>query len=137
MLARRIAAGLVAFVVLLGVLRGGSRYVYCPMMAAVMTAPCCASETPDEHDDGHEDPAPVALREGGCCEGRTLARLPSAATSGAPAMLEPPVFVALLPAAALRVEPAPLAWPQPRLHEDRAGPMRAARHRAELMVFLS
>ena len=127
----RLAAAFVAVAMLVGVLRAGATYVYCPSMDRVMDAPCCAGDRRAHHDDT----GPAQLRSRDCCEQHVLAKLPTAGiTSPAPHLATP----TLVPAVAT-------PGPDPRRpvadvllrfdHEGRAGPAVAARHRAELMVF--
>ncbi|HSO39596.1 MAG TPA: hypothetical protein VLT33_44020 [Labilithrix sp.] len=131
----RVASAIVALVMLVGVVRGGSRYVYCPSMQTVLDAPCCAG---DRHAAHGEDEIVIELRSGDCCEQHVLGKLPAVAggavatplASAAPllATLPAPPFAttALLVAVRARVE-----------GDCRAGPVASARHRAELMVALN
>jgi hypothetical protein len=128
-----VAAALVAVVVLVGVLRAGTRYSYCPSMQRVIDVPCCAGDRRGHHEDAAE----MQVRSRDCCEQHVIAKLPSAAgTSVAPHLAAPARVTALA---------APTAHPRQtglhaRLrfdHEGRAGPMATARHRAERMVSLT
>lgn len=129
----RVGAAVVAVVMLVGVLRAGASYVYCPMMKIVMDAPCCSGDRRAEHEAS--DAAQLGARD--CCEHHILARLPSAGATSAPPHLLAAPLVAVLPAPTL--DPHRSA-PDARVrfdHEGRAGPMASARHCAELMVSLS
>jgi hypothetical protein len=126
-------AALVALITLLAVLRAGSSYSYCPSMQRVTDGPCCADDHPADLDEA----AAVQLRSRDCCESHVLGKLPSVgAIASAPYLLASPI-IAVLPAPTFEEwSRAPIA--SARLdHEGRAGPVASARHRAELMVFLS
>jgi hypothetical protein len=130
---RRVAAPLVAVVMLLGVMRAGARYVYCPSMQMVTDAPCCAGDRRAQHEAANT----MQLRSRDCCEQHVFARLPPATgVSAAPHLFAAPL-IAVLPAPAADLESmGPNA--RPRFdHEGRAGPIALARHRAELMVSLN
>lgn len=129
----RVAAALVAVVVLVGVLRAGARYSYCPTMQMVTDAPCCSGDRRG-HD---EDAAAMQLRSRDCCEQHVLGKLPTAAgTSVAPHLAAPALVTVLAAPTAHPRERGPGA--RHRLdHEGRAGPIAAARHRAELMASLT
>lgn len=128
---RSLAALVLALCVLGAVVRGGSRYFYCPAMQAVMGSACCGGGHVASRSDGER----ASVRGRDCCEERVLAHLPLASTSSTPPLLDAPVL-AVLPrlvqrdvasvSAELRVTP-----------EKRAGPRSAAQRRAELMVFLN
>ena len=139
--AARVAAGVVTIVVLVGLLRGGARYFYCPMMHAVIDAPCCPGdgqaglESLDQRHDGET----AELRARDCCEEHVLAKLPKAAAGAAPLSLHAPLL-ALVPPEGPRLNRLHLrsmVWASHFEHDNRAGPPSAARHRAELMVFLN
>ena len=131
----RAASVIVAFVMLVGVLRAGSRYVYCPSMQRVIDAPCCAG---DRHAAHGEDDVVIELRSRDCCEQHVLGKLPAVAGG---AVATPQAFAAPL----LATLPAPpfatnalLVAVRARVEGDcRAGPIASARHRAELMVALN
>lgn len=131
--AARVAAGLFAVVVLVGFLRGGARYFYCPMMQAIIEAPCCPGDRHVDHD--HEGEA-AEVRSRDCCEAHVVAKLPKAAVVGAPMVLDAPL-VGLLPPQIARFQGSAMLGSSHFDHENRAGPPTAARHRAELMVFLN
>lgn len=129
----RVAAAVVAVVMLVGVLRAGARYVYCPSMERVIDAPCCAG---DRHR-GHEGEPAAELRSRDCCEQRVLGRLPaSASTADPPQPLAAPL-VGTVPAPS-EAEGAIVDVTRSRFEREcRAGPMALLRHRAELMVALN
>jgi hypothetical protein len=131
--APRLLAAFVALVTLLAVLRAGSSYVYCPSMQRVTDGPCCADDRHVEHDEA----TAAELRSRDCCESHVLGKLPAVgSTASAPHLLAAPVLAVLPAATVVDHRSAPLA--SARLdHEGRAGPVASARHRAELMVFLS
>lgn len=127
-----IAAALLAIVVLVGVTRAGARYFYCPMMRAVIDAPCCEGDERSEEDQTDS----VEVRSQDCCEEHVLAKLPSGAASHAPPMLDAPLL-AVSPPVTVTSRALAVAVPSRFEHENRAGPSWSARHRAELMVFLN
>jgi hypothetical protein len=87
----RLAAIALAVTFVLGVVRAGARYFYCPIMDAVVSAHCC----PRADADRTESPA---LVDDECCDVRTNAALP-AGTAAAPAPeLAAAPLLALLPA---------------------------------------
>lgn len=130
----RLVAAVVTVIMLVGVLRAGASYFYCPEMGSVAPAPCCS------HGSGsHDETGAAELRGAGCCEEHVLAGLPSAATASVtPDLLSAPL-VAVLPALSAMV-PELGAPPEGRFaYDGRAGPtaIALARHRAELMVSLN
>lgn len=145
-LLRRIAAAVLAVVVLLAVVRGGARYFYCPMMHAVIDAPCCDGDGPrdptelDELDELRDPLGTLASSEArsrDCCEERVLAKLPSTGLTTTPEPFDAPQQTSIIaPITALSQRVAAVR-PSRFEHDDRAGPASTARHRAELMVFLS
>jgi hypothetical protein len=135
----RLAAALVALVVLVGVLRAGASYVYCPIMQQITEASCCAG---DRDSDDDATGAPIAevgaeVRSRDCCEHHVLGKLPKTAAASFPTPLLATPLVAVLPAPSVELV-AVVSNPTAHFeHEGRAGPRAAARHRAELMVSLS
>lgn len=128
----RVASLVVALVVLVGVLRGGARYVYCPSMQMITDAPCCAGDRHSEHDAD----ATRELRARDCCEQHVIGTLPATgATSHTPSSFVAPLVATLPPPALDAPAGAAAAVVRPD-HECRAGPIALARHRAELMVAL-
>jgi hypothetical protein len=129
----RVASIVVAVVMLVGVLRAGSRYVYCPSMNMVTDAPCCAGDR--HHRD--DDDSTSELRSRDCCEQHVLGKLPAVGTTAhAPQPFAAPLL-AILPAPAVDTSTS-LVAPRARFEREcRAGPIALARHRAELMVALN
>jgi hypothetical protein len=128
----RVAAALVALIVLVGVLRAGASYVYCPMMQQISEASCCAG---DREADDDATTATIASRD--CCEHHVLGKLPKTAAPSVPTPLLATPLVAVLPAPSAELVSATSNPAAHFEHEGRAGPRAAARHRAELMVSLS
>lgn len=129
----RIAATLVAAVMLVGLLRAGASYFYCPAMEMVTDAPCC----PGDRRAAHEEEDIAQLRARDCCEEHVVAKLPSAGGTSGPPHLTAPSLVDVH-----AVPKVKLPWAAPTAacrfdHEGRAGPVATARHRAELMVSLT
>jgi hypothetical protein len=129
----RVAAALVAVVMLVGVLRAGASYSYCPAMQMITDGPCCPGDRRAQHEEGDV----VQLRARDCCEQHVLAKLPSAGGTSAPLPLIAPALVAVLAVPTAEPHQTGLNAALRFDHEGRAGPIAAARHRAELMVFLS
>lgn len=127
----RIAAGVLAMAMLVGLLRGGARYFYCPMMRAVIDAPCCA----DRHAGADFDET-LELRSRGCCEEHVVGKLPSGAVAAARVPCDAPLLAVLPPVTALS-HPLSTLDTSRFEHQNRAGPASTARHRAALMVFLN
>lgn len=130
--AAAVAAALLAVVVLVGVMRAGARYFYCPMMRVVIDAPCCAGDGRNDEDLTGS----VEVRSRDCCEERVLGKLPSGAVTCPPAIVDAPLL-AVVPPVTVASRALPVARPSRFEHEGRAGPRASARHRAELMVFLN
>jgi hypothetical protein len=132
----RAASALVAVVMLVGVLRAGSRYVYCPSMQRIIDAPCCAGDGHRRHGD---DEAKVELRSRDCCEQHVLGKLPAVVGGGAgqaPQAFAAPLL-ATLPPPAVDTKTTLVAVRARVEGGCRAGPMASARRRAELMVALN
>lgn len=131
-----LAAALLAVVMLLGVVRAGARYFYCPMMHAVIDAPCCDGDARSGGDPN--DPTDSAeVRSRDCCEAHMLRQLPRAAVSPSPTVSDAPLLAVVPPVTLFAFREVPVASVSRFAHEDRAGPRALARHRAELMVFLN
>lgn len=129
----RLTAALLAVLMLAGVLRAGASYVYCPTMRMVADAPCCSGDRSDQHEDADT----IQVRTRDCCEKHVVGQLPAvrgAATT--PHALAAPLL-AVLPAPTTAPERSDLNVGLRFDHEGRAGPIAAARHRAELMVSLN
>lgn len=130
----RVAALLATVTMLIGVVRAGGRYFYCPMMHVVIDAPCCAGDRRSSSDEDRADS--VEMRSSDCCEEHVLRKLPSGAVSPAPPVFDAPL-VAVISAVAVTYHAPPEVTRSRFDHENRAGPASTARHRAELMVFLN
>ena len=131
----RAASVVVAVVMLVGVMRAGSHYVYCPSMQMITDAPCCAGDGHRGHGDGDTT---IELRSRDCCEQHVLGRLPDVvgAAVHAPRAFAAPLLATVPPPTVDTT--ATLVAVRARLEgECRAGPMASARHRAELMVALN
>ncbi|MFO0739588.1 MAG: hypothetical protein U0270_27060 [Labilithrix sp.] len=118
----------VAAVLLLGVLRSGARYVYCPMMNAVVAASCC------DRGEAHYEGTP-AVEGSDCCQQRRTAAMPASGT--APAEID----FGDVPSTPIAT-PAWLERAGPRAagalrfnHPARAGPISARKRRAQLMIW--
>ena len=125
-LARLLAIVLgLAFVV--GVLRGGSHYLYCPFMDEVLSEPCCS----ESHDGAS------AVETPDCCQTKEIGTLPSArAVAPLPEFPAAPLLAIIPPPHDMDAE-ASLARPR-RFGIERTGPPLLARaeRAARLMVFL-
>lgn len=131
-LAARLGYAMVALAMLLGVVRGGARYFYCPMMGQAFDDACCASG--DHHDD--EDRAGPSVERPGCCQAKRLGTLPSGAAASTIDVPAVPLMAVLPP---FDVGPTrPGASPLVRyVYPARAGPPTATERRAILMVWTS
>jgi hypothetical protein len=126
-LARGLFTTVMAVVLVLGVLRAGSRYFYCESTGALLTKSCC--EVPREASAGGE------VRNEECCKSRFVGSLPVVAIQTLPATPLAP-FVAMLqhPAAA---RPIASTWQDaPRANFTGPPLLSASDPRARLMVFL-
>lgn len=124
---------LAAMAVLLAVVRGGTRFFYCPTTHLAFDAPPCSSP----RDETDESDAP-AVRTADCCQEKWRAAAPTASipdiedTSVAAARL-----VAVLGHPPLGITMASANVPFRLSQAVRAGPPRASagKRRAQLMVF--
>jgi hypothetical protein len=115
--------------VVVGILRGGSHYLYCPYMDVVVAEDCCSEARGLVKGSTIEAPD--------CCEARSIGALPSAAGTSTAPTVAAASQVAVLPAVqalAHCIAPAhvassdrPLTGPPPLENAERA---------ARLMVFL-
>jgi hypothetical protein len=127
---RGLLVAVMAAIVVLGVLRAGTRYFYCDATGIVFATPCCGGS----HHEG-ADRGQVEARTDDCCKGRSLGSLPPAAVQIRPATPPAPFIGMLANVAVARLE---------SLVERRAvranltGPplLSPSAHRARLMVFL-
>lgn len=132
-LARRGGALLAAIVLLVGVLRAGASYFYCPMMQATFDAPCCDR---GHHDEGDDDGAP-GIDHAACCEGKRLGALPTSERLHESEPVATAPITGVTPAVPAALD-GPLARPAARdLYPARAGPQRASARRATLMIWNS
>jgi hypothetical protein len=135
--ARRHATGalalLLALVLVVGALRAGSTYFYCPLMGAVASRPCC--EQTHQHADG---PELAQAKVPSCCEEQTLPRLPaSSPLASQPCVGAAPELTALvLPAVASTAPEATAPPPSRFLHRGCTSPPLASQACTERMVFL-
>ena len=131
-LASRAVLVIAAMTILLGVLRGGTRFFYCPMTHLAFDEPPCTA--PHGEADVTDGPR-LELPE--CCEEKWRAVTPRASSpSIAETAIAPASVVALLPAAQLDITRRSLAQPMRFWHAVRAGPPPlASERRAQLMVF--
>lgn len=116
---------------LLGIVRGGSRYFYCPMMGQSFDDACCASA---EHDDDATSGPSVERPD--CCQAKRLGKLPSGAAVSTIDVPAVPVL-AVLPPFDGAVAPLARKTFVRFTHPSRAGPPTATERRAMLMVWTS
>jgi hypothetical protein len=121
----RLLAVVVGFALVVGILRGGSHYLYCPFMDVVVTEHCCSESR------GSAD----TVTTPDCCETETLGTLPSASgVAPWPELPALPLVAVLSP-----YEPPgreSLSAATRAVIEPTGPPMRAAQRAARLMVFL-
>ena len=126
----RFCALMLGLTVLVGALRGGTHYFYCPFMNAVVTEHCCAAL--DEPAAGDERGAVMAVD---CCQDETTATLPSAESTARSTELEPAPLLAFIPPFDF-VRSAPVRRGSHATIERAGGPSPTQPPRARLMVFL-
>ena len=134
--ASRAVLVLAAFVILLGVVRGGTRFFYCPITHLAFDAPPC-SQGLDETSTDDDGDAP-AVRTADCCQEKWRAAAPTASTPEVPrTSIARAAVAALLPAPPRGMELVSARMPFEIAHGVRAGPTppSARERRAELMVF--
>lgn len=125
-----------AFVILLGVARGGTRFFYCPMTHLAFEASPCSPG----HDDGDADSDldKPAVRTADCCMEKWRANAPTARVhevqSGSVA---PAPIVSILPDSPHGMQIVSARMPFEIARSVRAGPSppSASERRAALMVF--
>ena len=122
----RLLALLVGVALLVGILRGGSHYLYCPFMDAVVTQDCCSRSGPE--------PGTITARD--CCETETIGTLPSASGTAAGPQLPMLPLVAVLPAFELPGAESASFATRTVLEPTGPPPMRAAQRAARFQVFL-
>jgi hypothetical protein len=127
---RGLLTAVIAAVLVLGVLRAGSRYFYCDAMGTVFANPCCGGA---HHEDA--DSAQMEARPDDCCKARSLGSLPFASI---PMLPSPPAapFVAVVQNHA--VAPLQVSPPRRAIGAKPTGPppISLSTHRTRLMVFL-
>lgn len=128
-LARRVAALFATLVLLVGIVRSGVRYFYCPMMGATMEDACC----PSTHGENAASDAP-AIDASDCCKAKRLGHLPSGAASTSVDLADSPLAY-LLPSFDRARGAAPPRVDVMRAHDARAGPHSPARQRSSLMIW--
>jgi hypothetical protein len=143
--ASRVVLVVAALTILLGVLRGGSRFFYCPIMHLAFDAPCCDPPRTDASDDArdaleaqHPDDSP-SVSAPDCCQEKRRGVLPAASIAPPSESLVPPAgLVTLVRAADVAVASTAASAAGGRYQRAvRAGPSppSASDRRAELMVF--
>ena len=136
--ARRVVLLLAAFVILVGVVRGGTRFFYCPMTQLASDTPPCTRGHDDANAAESGDPEGPALQTPDCCDEKWRAAAPIASVPDVHAASVPPrTLVALLPTAPRGMAIVAARMPFGIAQRVRAGPSppRASERRAELMVF--
>lgn len=123
-----------SLVVLTGVARAGSTYLYCRMAQTIGEAPCC------NHGASHEEQPTLSNLGMHCCERHVVPLLPTAdVTSDAPAVADarPVHAIPMLALTTLAPEPhdSVLATALARAGPRRP-PLYASEVRSHLMVFL-
>jgi hypothetical protein len=133
---------LAAVTVLLAVVRGGTRFFYCPMTHLASDASLCAStastaSTPSPDDETDDADAP-AVRTSDCCQEKWRAAAPTASVPGGNGPIVAPAgLVALLSPPQLDIATSSAKVPFGLAQAVRAGPPppSAGERRARLMVF--
>jgi|HubBroStandDraft_4_1064222.scaffolds.fasta_scaffold672353_1 hypothetical protein len=120
---RRVGARFVAVVLglalIVGVLRGGSHYFYCPFMGAVASEHCC--------EGSRGDASTVQVAD--CCEVRTIGTIPAASTvAPSPELAGAPLLAVLSPLQDLST--GSIVAPAKRVGIERTGPPPLAAQRA-------
>jgi hypothetical protein len=121
-----------AVVLLVGMLRAGSRFYYCEAMATVFLRPCCASS----HHASDSKGAKIESRADDCCKGQTAGTLPSVAVPVLAPIPDAPLVAILHTAPAIQsVQTAALTG---MVRRNPTGPPLRSRasERSRLMVFL-
>lgn len=123
----RVVGVVLAIAFVLGIVRGGSRYLYCPFMDAVVTEHCCSDATSGQS----------AIEATDCCQPRTIGTLPIAGATAQPPELSTSSLLAVLPAAH-EMSTGVSFTPPSRFGPERTGPPPRPRSErtARLMVFL-
>jgi hypothetical protein len=133
---RALILGTIA-VLLVALLRGGSRYFYCPAMQLVSATSCCRAAGPGGEEEARradEAAAPAAVGAEDCCAARRLGTIAAAPLPDGAETLTAP-WGPVVPAAAAAARPPGVAAAARFGHPVRAGPRPARERRARLMVF--
>lgn len=116
----------------LGLVQGGTRYFYCPLMNATFSSPCCGEGArPDEASSDHEAPS---IGAPDCCKAKRLGTIPFAAPSSSETDVDVPAFVAVVPAGS-NTRPEWNVLVRATHPPARAGPTSAKTRRAALMIW--
>jgi hypothetical protein len=138
LMASRAVLVLAALVILVGVVRGGTRFFYCPMAhLAFDTSPCATSDDDSTAENDTNDTSLPAIRSADCCIEKWRAKTPTASVPEPQGVSVPPATVASLLVLPRGIEIASAQMPFEIPLRVRAGPPppRASERRAELMVF--
>ena len=129
---------LTALAVLLAVVRGGTRFFYCPMTHLAFDESPCASHADAADATEVADPEAPTVRISDCCQERWRAAAPTASVPnvGAPTVAAAGL-VAVLPPPAIDASSSRTNVPFTLPLDVRAGPppQAAGERRARLMVF--
>jgi hypothetical protein len=134
-LASRAVLVVAALTILLGVLRGGSRFFYCPVMHLAFDAPCCA---PDREPTDERDAHGPAVDRADCCQEKHQRAMPATSVPSASHADVPPAgCMSVVRGADLGAGKATPVDALAHNHPVRAGPSppSARERRAALMVF--
>jgi hypothetical protein len=129
--ARGLQTTLMAAILVVGVLRAGTRYFYCEAMETVFAAPCCGGSS--HHADAGS--AQIEAHTDDCCKPHTLGSLPAAAIPIVASPLPPPLLAVLQPAI-VQLPLLPAHSTVSRGAQTGPPPLSAANDRSRLMVFL-
>ena len=129
---RRLGTGalcaLLALVVLTGVARAGTSYLYCPSMDELRSS-CCCAETRDVSAVPQFE-----VERMRCCKPGAFAAMPAGTTTAAPLAVAAPL-AAILPVRSFVFAPTEVP-PHHFMPTGRTGPPTSLPSRASLMVFL-
>ena len=116
----RFVAAMLGLALLVGVLRGGSHYFYCPLMGAVTSEHCC--------EVSRSDASTVQVAD--CCEVRTIGTIPAAsAVAPSPELAGAPLLAVLSPLHD-HLSTGAIVAPSKRVGIERTGPPPLAIQRA-------
>jgi hypothetical protein len=115
----RLVAAVLGLALVVGLLRGGSRYFYCPFMDAVTSEHCCSVSRSDTS----------TVQAADCCEVETIGAIPSAKTvTPSPELACAPLLAVLSPPHDLST--GSLVAPASRIGIERTGPPPLGAQRA-------